>query len=146
MAGLPYVDSFWATKKRQIPFIVGNVTIIWETSYGMTLRNPGQLQSDEIRRAVDEAIERAFAEDLDTFTNNKTVRSLIEHAGMYVDLDSEEEPNPPVELSVSLEGTESTPVVTAVVVEGEKEIIHMSVDDLVKKGFLTKGVKGVGGE
>jgi len=140
----PYVDSFWATKKRQIPFIVGNVTIIWETSYGMTLRNPGQLQSDELRTYTDDAIERAFEEDLKTFTNNRTVRTLIGHAGMYVDLDHYEDPNPPLEVNVALEGTESEPVVTRVAIGEDEAVIHMTVDELITKGFLTKGIKDGG--
>jgi len=139
MASVPYVDSLWTTKKRQIPFLVGNVTIIWETSYGMTIKNPGGLPSDELRRYVDDAIERGFAEDLDKFTNNRSVRTLIDHAGMYIGLDQ------PVEVHVALEGVDGEPIVTSAAVGETREINHMTIDELIRNGFLSNGVRGGGG-
>ena len=135
-----YIDSLWATKKRQFPFLIGPITVIWESSYGMTIRNPGKATSDELRSLVDAAIERAFEEDIRNTTNNKYVRELITKAGLWV-----EEPDmDPVTVTVG-PGEDNEPVVTSLEVAGEKEVSHMSLEDLMKNGFLTKGVKG-GGE
>jgi hypothetical protein len=140
----PYVDSFWATKKRQVPFQVGNVMIVWESSYGMTIKNPGQLPSDILREAVDDAIDRAFTIDIERFTNSGSVKKMIEMAKRY---DGE-----PVVVTTTIEEIENTipPVVeeqpvsasiesTRPVSRPEGEVANMSLQELINKGLLTVG-------
>jgi len=73
----PYIDSFWCTKKRQIPFKLDDTVIVWETSYGMTVKNPSMLPSEDLRQMIDDAIERAFENDLKCFTNVEFLEHVL---------------------------------------------------------------------
>lgn len=119
----PYVDSFWATKKRQIPLKIGNVNVVWESSYGMTIKNPGMLSSDQLRELADDAIERAFSNEISVNMNQDNLERLAELAMSPQ--------------AASIEGesqNESKPE------EPASEISSSSLDDLIAKGYLTVGV------